>query len=179
MSITIGIGLETKRKKQKDNWNIIRIILRRRYLHRPLISAVSASILLLFTAISLFLPSPSLLRPLHLHKNDQVRLNSNWHHEWVPVSGCSSSCVRHIWTSMHSHLFSACSNAHLNFTKANVKTHPDRYLLITTSGGLNQQRTGIIDAVVAAYLLNATLVLPQLDHTSFWKDTRHQLLSNI
>jgi hypothetical protein len=26
---------------------------------------------------------------------------------------------------------------------ADVKTHPNRYLLIATSGGLNQQRTGV------------------------------------
>ncbi|CAL0307292.1 unnamed protein product [Lupinus luteus] len=166
----MAITIEMKRKKQKYNWNII-VLLRRRYLHRPLISAVSASILLLFTAISLFLPSPSPL-PLPLQNN------SNSHHHsafQVPESGCGS-CGRDIWTSTHSHLFSACSNAQLNFTKANVKTHQDRYLLIATSGGLNQQRTGIIDAVVAAYLLNATLVLPHLDHTSFWKDTRHAVL---
>jgi hypothetical protein len=54
---------------------------------------------------------------------------------------------------------------------ADVKTNPNRYLLIATSGGLNQQRTGITDAVVAAYILNATLVVPQLDQKSFWKDS--------
>lgn len=42
--------------------------------------------------------------------------------------------------------------------------------MIATSGGLNQQRTGIIDAVVAARILNATLVVPKLDQRSYWKD---------
>ncbi|KAG6499190.1 hypothetical protein ZIOFF_038946 [Zingiber officinale] len=56
-------------------------------------------------------------------------------------------------------------------TAAGENTLPNRYLVIATSGGLNQQRTGIIDAVVAARLLRATLIVPILDQTSFWADS--------
>lgn len=87
----------------------------------------------------------------------------------VPASG--GSLGRDLWVSRLSKLYHGCSNASDSFARADVKTHPNRYLLIATSGGLNQQRTGITDSVVAAYILNATLVVPKLDQKSFWKDT--------
>ncbi|KAJ6415731.1 hypothetical protein OIU84_004511 [Salix udensis] len=75
-----------------------------------------------------------------------------------------------IWKSKYSNLFYGCSERGRNFPPAVRERASNGYLLIAASGGLNQQRTGITDAVVVARILNATLVVPELDHHSYWKD---------
>ncbi|XP_042001381.1 protein ROOT HAIR SPECIFIC 17-like isoform X1 [Salvia splendens] len=148
---------------------------RRRF---PLFSALSGCLLLLLFAVVLFLSPPIFDHTGHHHRlildtsfNNRVGIQINAEKEnvfRVPRSG--GIIGRDVWTSNQSNLFCGCSNASNDFRPATMKTEPRRYLLIATSGGLNQQRTGIVDAVVAAYILNATLVVPKLDQKSFWKD---------
>ncbi|KAL5562384.1 hypothetical protein UlMin_032131 [Ulmus minor] len=179
------------KKKRRDNASPIAglffsaaIFRRHRRLHSlvfQLVSAFSGCLFLLLVAFSLLAPSPALRRSNHLSillrhhphfspHNGVAELQSGSETVFhVPATG--GSLGRNLWTTANSESFGGCSNAGRNFATADLKTNPNRYLLIATSGGLNQQRTGITDAVVAAYILNATLVVPKLDQKSFWKDS--------
>ncbi|KAI3464706.1 hypothetical protein Pfo_021369 [Paulownia fortunei] len=152
---------------------------RHQYRHRliPAISAVSGAILLLFVFLSFLAPSP--IDNDHIRHTRVPLIFSKWVNNDVGEGNGApmfrvpnSGGVHHrdLWSTKNAGLYYGCSNASSTFAKAAAVTQPNRYLAIATSGGLNQQRTGITDAVVAARILNATLVVPKLDQKSFWKD---------
>ncbi|KAK9677486.1 hypothetical protein RND81_11G146300 [Saponaria officinalis] len=145
----IGSGLFLLRRNIRRN-SYRRVVFRYR---RYLVLFVSLFVVFFFSFLS-----PPISDHLH-HRRRLISANR------------SVSLDRDLWRTSSSEAYYGCSKASKHFLSAEVKTQPERYLLISTSGGLNQQRTGITDAVVAAYILNATLIVPLLDQKSYWKDS--------
>ncbi|KAJ6403052.1 hypothetical protein OIU84_015049 [Salix udensis] len=173
-----------KKKRETKRHNIPAAVLHwmlftRYYLLQfPLLSAFFGFLLLLFAAFAFLSPLP----PIINHHNHSLQLKNGAKAEESTLSKETSSfrvprsgwrLGRHLWSSRSSKFYYGCSNASESFENvaADRRKNSDRYLLIATSGGLNQQRTGITDGVVAAYILNAILVVPKLDQKSFWNDS--------
>ncbi|CAM0957323.1 unnamed protein product [Alopecurus aequalis] len=78
--------------------------------------------------------------------------------------------VKKLWRTVESKGWRASSAPRSYWPPPPSESETNGYLRVRCNGGLNQQRTAICNAVVAARIMNATLVLPELDTNSFWHD---------
>ncbi|KAH9618213.1 hypothetical protein KSS87_002637 [Heliosperma pusillum] len=155
-----------RRRHHRNNGGNLRFISQ----FLPAAAVLFAVFLMLFFVLSFLAPLPRhhLLHRRGSSAEDEKSKGASAFS--VPVRATGGKSKYDIWKSRDSEFFYGCSNSSRKFAKADVITRKNRYLMIATSGGLNQQRTGIVDAVVAARILNATLVVPKLDQRSYWKD---------
>ncbi|KAM6582375.1 hypothetical protein CsatB_009377 [Cannabis sativa] len=77
-----------------------------------------------------------------------------------------------IWKPPRSERLQKCVNRSKKEAKNGTAT--DGFILAHANGGLNQMKLGISDMVAIAKVMNATLVMPTLDHSSYWNDSRYE-----
>lgn len=90
------------------------------------------------------------------------------------VSGNLSEDEREFWRQPEGEGYRPCLDFSIEYRKASVKISKEkrRFLVVVVSGGLNQQRNQIVDAVVIARILDAALVVPILKVNLIWEDER-------
>ncbi|KAK9113490.1 hypothetical protein Syun_020287 [Stephania yunnanensis] len=79
---------------------------------------------------------------------------------------------REFWRQPHGDGYRPCLVFSIGYRRASAKIAKEkrRFLLVVASGGLNQQRNQIADAVVIARILDAALVVPSLQVNLIWGD---------
>ncbi|CAN8312936.1 unnamed protein product [Cochlearia groenlandica] len=158
-------------------------------IRRALTCAICAIALIGFISVNIYV-SPLNSLPRRYLNRDNARKDEIQHqrliseeinntHELVPpliISTSPSSKLNItsgtpdfdlLWKPPHNRNFVPCVNPSPSFTSP-LKSRG--YLLVHTNGGLNQMRAGICDMVAIARIINATLVVPELDKRSFWQD---------
>lgn len=99
----------------------------------------------------------------------------------LPAHGLSSNLSdveREFWQQPNGEGFRPCLEFSIGYRKASagISKEKKRFLMVVASGGLNQQRNQIVDAVVIARILEAALVVPILQVNLIWGDERYNYI---
>lgn len=85
-----------------------------------------------------------------------------------------SAVEREFWRQPDGEGYRPCLDFSLDYRKmsARISKEKRKFLVVVVSGGVNQQRNQIVDAVVIARILEAALVVPVLQVNRIWADER-------
>ncbi|XP_057786008.1 O-fucosyltransferase 37 [Salvia miltiorrhiza] len=136
--------------------------------HNPIpCSLLSPSPPLLFASLSSVLKDYSQSRPT-LSISAMVPLPAHG----APPNPNISAAEREFWRQPDGEGYRPCLDFSLDYRKSSAKISKEkrRFLVVVVSGGLNQQRNQIVDAVVIARILEAALVVPILQVNRIWGD---------
>ncbi|PON72196.1 O-fucosyltransferase [Trema orientale] len=88
------------------------------------------------------------------------------------LTGNLSDAEREFWKQPEGEGYRPCLEFTIGYRKASagISKEKRRFLMVVASGGLNQQRNQIVDAVVIARVLEAALVVPILQVNLIWGD---------
>ncbi|KAJ0048099.1 hypothetical protein Pint_15706 [Pistacia integerrima] len=88
------------------------------------------------------------------------------------VAGDLTKEEREFWEQPDGEGYKPCLDFSIGYRRKSAKISKEkkRFLVVVASGGLNQQRNQIVDAVVMARILEAALVVPVLQVNAIWED---------
>ncbi|KAM1322357.1 hypothetical protein ACFXTH_015197 [Malus domestica] len=123
-------------------------------------------------------PTPSPTSPVSAtngeEDNDRPSLSTS---AMVPLPargafGNLSEAEREFWQQPRGENYRPCLDFSLGYRRISPRISEEkrRFLVVVASGGLNQQRNQIVDAVVIARILGAALVVPVLQINLIWGD---------
>ncbi|XP_016468725.1 O-fucosyltransferase 39 isoform X2 [Nicotiana tabacum] len=126
------------------------------------IAGVFMLLLPIFCANLLSHASPTIVKDLNAPKFRHSRLAKS-----ALQRQTSNEEQSELWTPLAHQGWKPCTES----DAASIPEKSEGYVQVFLDGGLNQQRMGICDAVVVAKILNATLVIPQLEVNPVWQDS--------
>lgn len=93
----------------------------------------------------------------------------------LPVGELEEEPKEEFWRQPEGYGYRPCLDFSAVYGEASKGMMKDRrrYLMVVVSGGMNQQRNQIVDAVVIARILGAALVVPILQVNVIWGDERY------